>query len=301
MAEQFETVLEGGAFFECPRWHEGRWYVSDFYRYAVYAVDTDGTAEEFFHVEGQPSGIGWLPDGSLIVVSKRERKLFRRGEDGSSSVHADLTELASSDLNDMVVSSTGHAYVGEFGFDTMIPEDPAYAGLFRVGPDGSVSREFDDLRFPNGSVITPDGKTLIVGESMASRYTAFDIAEDGTLANSRVWAQIKPSPPFEPPTAELFANLGMAIDGCCLDAENHIWAADAFGARLIRVAPGGKIVDELAAPADTGFIACALGGTDRRTLLIAAGPLEWNEAVRSKTRDGVLLSTQVEVPGAGLP
>lgn len=297
----FKTVLEGGAFFECPRWHEGRWYVSDFYRYAVYAVDPDGSAEEHFHVDGQPSGIGWLPDGSLIAVSKQQRKIFRRDADGGSSVHADLSDLATTDLNDMVVSSTGDAYVGEFGFDTMTQEDPAPAGLFRVAPDGTAKKEFDDLRFPNGSVITPDGKTLIVGESVAARYRAYDITADGSLANPRVWAQMAPSPPFEPPTAELFANLAMAVDGCCLDAEGHIWAADAFGGRLIRIAPGGEIVEELPAPAETGFIACALGGEDRRTMLIAAGPLEWNESVRSKTRDGVLLSTTVEVPGAGLP
>lgn len=301
MGERFETLLEGGAFFECPRWHEGRWYVSDFYRYAVYAVDQDGGSEEHFHVEGQPSGIGWLPDGSLIAVSKRERKIFKRGQDGGSSVHADLSDLVDSDLNDMVVSAEGHAYVGEFGFDTMTAEDPVYACLFRVTPDGAVYREADDLAFPNGSVIAPDGKTLIVGESVACRYSAFDIAPDGSLSNKRIWAQIAPAPPFEGPGAEFLGSLPLAVDGCCLDSEGHIWAADAFGGRLIRVAPGGEIVAEIAAPPETGFIACALGGEDRRTLMIAAGPLEWNESVRSKTRDGTLLTTRVEVPGAGLP
>jgi sugar lactone lactonase YvrE len=248
----------------------------------------------------QPSGLGWLPDGSLLVVSKCETRILRRSPDGHVTVHADLSDVAHTHLNDMVVSATGHAYVGEFGFDTMVPEDPAYAGLYRVAPDGTVTKEADDLGVPNGSVITPDGKTLIVGESIACRYRAFDIAEDGSLSNPRVWGQIAPAPAFTA-GAEFLASLPLAVDGCALDAEGHIWAADAFGGRMLRVAEGGTVVDEIAAPEGTGFIACALGGEDRRTLLIAAGPLEWNEAIRSRTRDSVLIATQVDVPGAGLP
>jgi sugar lactone lactonase YvrE len=297
---QFVTFVQGGSFFECPRWHDGRWYVSDFYRHMVLEISVDGQETPHLELGDQPSGLGWLPDGSLLVVSKNERRILRRAQSGEITTHADLSDDVHTPLNDMVVSASGHAYVGEFGFDTMVPEDPAYAGLYHVAPDGTVTKEADDLGFPNGSVITPDGKTLIVGESIACRYRAFDIGDDGSLSNARVWGQIAPAPPFTS-GAQFLASLPMAVDGCALDAEGHIWVADAFGARLMRVAPGGAIVEEVAAPEGMGFIACALGGEGRRTLLIAAGPLEWNEAIRSQTRDSVLLTMQVDVPGAGLP
>jgi sugar lactone lactonase YvrE len=300
LAGGFTTFVTGGSFFECPRWHDGRWYVSDFYRHTVFAIEPDGAVSPVVELDDQPSGLGWMPDGSMLIVSKNRRRILRRSPTGEVELHADLGHLGDTPLNDMVVGPTGHAYVGEFGFDSMVPEDPAYAGLFRVAPDGAVTKEADDLGFPNGSVITPDGRTLIVGETISCRYRAFDIADDGSLSNSRVWAQIAPSPPFTS-GAEFLGGLPLAVDGCALDADGHIWAADAFGARMLRIAPGGEIVRELPAPEGMGFIACALGGDDRRTLLIAAGPLEWNEAIRSRTRDSVLLTIPVEAAGIGLP
>ncbi len=300
MAEhELETLLEGGAFFEGPRWQAGRWWVSDFYRHVVLTVEPDGRAEEVMTVEEQPSGLGWMPDGSLLVVSMRDRRVLRRDEDGAVSVHADIAELCGGHANDMVVDQDGRAYVGNFGFDLMGGADPRETTLVRVDPDGSASVAADGLRFPNGSVITPDGLTLIVGETAAARYTAFTIADDGSLTDRRVWAQIAPSPELGP-LAETLPQLGFAPDGCALDREGHIWSADALGGRCARIAPGGDIVEEIRAPEGFGFFACMLGGDDGRTLLLCAAP-DFAEHNRAGTREARLMTTHVEIPHAGLP
>jgi sugar lactone lactonase YvrE len=212
---------------------------------------------------------------------------------------ADLSAHCGGHANDMVVDGRGHAYVGNFGFDLMSGGDPCTATLVRVDPDGSVAIAAEDVCFPNGSVVTPDGSTLIVGETLACRYTAWSIAADGTLSDRRVWAQIAPSPPLGP-FAEMLPLVTVAPDGCCIDAEEHIWAADAVGARAIRVAPGGAIVDEVRAPEGLGIFACMLGGADGRTLLLAAAP-DYFEHMRREAREAMLLTTAVDVPHAGLP
>ena len=296
---RLRTLLEGGAFFESPRWHDGRWWVSDFYRHLVVAVDADGRTEEILTVEGQPSGLGWMPDGSLLVVSMRDRRILRWSGDGNASVHADVAAHCDGHLNDMVVDGHGRAYAGNFGFDLMAGADPAPAALVRVAPDGTASVAAEDLLFPNGSVITPDGRTLIVGETAGARYTAFTIQADGSLADRRIWAQVAPTPEFTT-FAETLARLRFGPDGCALDAEGHIWAADEVGARCVRLAPGGEIVDEIAAPEGLDCFACMLGGADGRTLLMCAAP-DFFEHNRMAAREGVLLTTTVDVPHAGLP
>src|SRR3954447_2171016 len=158
---ELTPLVEGGHFFEGPRWRDGRWYVSDFYRYAVFTVDGDGREEEVLRVEGQPSGLGWLPDGSLLAVSMRDHRLVKRSPGGEVSVHADLSEHCGGHLNDIVVDGQGRAYVGNFGFDLMAGADAAETVLVRVDADGSVTVAADGLRFPNGTLITPDGATLL--------------------------------------------------------------------------------------------------------------------------------------------
>ncbi len=293
------TLLEGGAFFESPRWHDGRWWVSDFYRHLVLAVSTSGEAREVLEVEGQPSGLGWLPDGSMLVVSMRDHRVLRWSADAGVRVHADVSEYCGGHLNDMVVATDGRAYAGNFGFDLMAGGDPAGANLIRIDPDGTASVAAEDLLFPNGSVITPDGSTLIVGETAGARYTAFTINDDGSLSDRRVWAQVAPTPEFTT-LAETLGQLQFGPDGCGLDAEGHIWCADEVNARCVRIAPGGAIVDEIAAPDGLNCFACMLGGDDGRTLLICAAP-DFAEESRSAAREGVLLTTEVEVPHAGLP
>lgn len=299
MTRTTDVLVRGGSFFEGPRWHDGRWWVSDFYRHAVLAVSPDGREEQVMEVPGQPSGLGWLPDGSLLVVSMRDHRLLRRSPSGEVSEVADLSAHCGGHANDMVVDGRGHAYVGNFGFDLMGGGDPRTATLVRVDPDGSVAVAAEDVAFPNGSVVTPDGSTLIVGETLGCRYTAWSIAADGTLSDRRVWAQIAPSPPYGA-FAEMLPLLVVAPDGCCLDADGHIWAADAVGARAIRVAPGGAIVDEVRAPEGLGVFACMLGGADGRTLMLCSAP-DYFEHARREAREAVLLTTTVDVPHAGLP
>jgi sugar lactone lactonase YvrE len=296
---ELKALLDGGAFFEGPRWHDGRWWVSDFYRQLVLTVDSDGGTEEVMTVEQQPSGLGWMPDGSLLVVSMRDHRLLRRSDGGEVTVHAELAEYCGGHLNDMVVDGQGRAYVGNFGFDLMAGADPAPAALVRVDADGSATVAAEDMLFPNGSVITPDGRTLIVGETAGARYTAFTIAADGSLTDRRVWAQVAPTPELGP-LAETMPQLQFAPDGCALDAEEHIWAADAVGARCCRVSPGGGIVEEIRAPEGLGIFACMLGGEDGRTLLLCTAP-DFAEANRSQAREAVLFTTSVGVPHAGLP
>ena len=295
-----DTLLTGGAFFEGPRWHDGRWWVSDFYREAVFTVDTSGREELVLSVPGQPSGMGWLPDGSLLVVSMRDHRLLRRSEDGTVEEVADVSEHCGGPLNDMVVDGTGRAWVGNFGFDLMGGGEPALANLIRVDPDGTAAVAATDLMFPNGSVVTPDGSTLIVGETAGCRYTTWTIGDDGTLSDRRVWAQLAPSPPVGLPLAEVLPLMTVAPDGCCLDAEGHIWSADEAGHRCIRIAEGGEIVDEIPAPDGLHVFACMLGGDDGRTLLMCVAP-DFFEGNRRAAREARLLTTTVDVPGAGWP
>ena len=293
-----ETLLEGGAFFESPRWHDGRWWVSDFYRHRVLTADADGREQGVLEVEGQPSGLGWMPDGSLLVVSMRDRRILHW--DGTSvTVHADVAEHCGGHLNDMVVSRDGRAYAGNFGFDLMAFADPAPANLIRVDPDGTASVAAEDMLFPNGSVITPDGRTLIVGETAGARYTAFTIAGDGSLTDRRVWAQVAATPEITT-LEETLGRLTFGPDGCGLDAEQHIWSADEINARCVRLAPGGKIVEEISMPDGLDVFACMLGDDDGRTLLMCAAP-DFHEQSRSAKHEAVLLTERVGVPRAGLP
>lgn len=274
-------LLDGLTFTEGPRWHDGRLWFSDFYTQRVLAVTPEGKAETVLEVPQRPSGLGWLPDGGLLVVSMLDRRLLRV-RDGRAQLHADLSAIATGPCNDMVVDARGRAYVGNFGFDRHRGEPPRAASLARVDPDGTVARAADDLEFPNGSVISPDGRTLVVAETMGHRLTAFDVAADGALSNRRVFAQLD----------------GVFPDGICLDAEGAVWVADARTPRVVRVFEGGRI-ERTIATGDRCAFACMLGGLDRTTLFIctnfASGP-----AVADK-RDGRIEAVAVDVPGAGLP
>lgn len=299
MSRQPQLLVDGGTFFEGPRWRDGRWWVSDFYRHVVETVTPDGDVEQVLEVPGQPSGLGWLPDGSLLAVSMRDLALVRRHPDGEVTTHADLSGVLAHLANDMVVTADGHAYVGSFGFDLMAGEDPSTSRLAHVAPDGTVGVAAEDVAFPNGMVVTPDGSTLIVGETIGCGYTAFTIGPDGSLSDRRTWAQLAPRPTlgsFE----ETLPQVTVAPDGCALDAEGAIWFADAMGARLVRVAEGGEFLEEQPAPGGGGVFACMLGGEDGRTLLACCAP-DFAEDARAASREASLWTLQVDVPGAGLP
>ena len=298
MTRQLATLAEGGTYFECPRWHDGRWWASDFYRHTVFTYDGDGREEPVLEVEGQPSGLGWLPGGDLLVVSMKDRRVLRRAADGTVSrvrrrVGAHHRPPQRPDRRPAGLRLRRQLRLRPHGRG-----EPATAALVRIDPDGSASVAAEDLWFPNGMVITDDG-TLIVAETFAARFTAFTIQPDGALADRRIWAQVQPSPPPGDTEAMLGA-VTFAPDGCTLDAEGHVWAANALAGALCRVAPGGEITEEIAMPDGLGVFACGLGGEDGRTLVACAAP-DFHEEARKAAREAVLLSTTVDVPRAGLP
>jgi sugar lactone lactonase YvrE len=295
---RLETLLEGGTFYECARWHRGRWYVSDFYAHRVLAVDPEGGAEEVMSVQ-QPAGLGFLPDGALLAVSMTGHRVWRRSADGEPELYADLSAISRGEANDMVVHASGRAYVGHYGYDLMTREPPREATLIRVESDGSAHAAAEGLRFPNGSLITPDGGTLIVAETIASRFSAFTIGEDGSLSDGRVWGQVAPTPELDE-LDERYSQVDFAPDGCTLDAEGCIWAGDSLHRRAARIAPGGEILEEIPAPEDRAFYGAMLGGEDGRTLLLCAAP-DWREERPEGELASELYTTRVEVPHAGLP
>ena len=297
MSKNIRVVADGFTYLEGPRWHEGRLWMADFYTHAVYSVLPDGQdLRREVEVPTQPSGLGWLPDGRLLIVSMRDRKMLRREPDGSLVEHADLSAHVGGHPNDMVVDAQGRAYVGEFGFDLMGGAAFKTANLLRVDPDGSVQVVASELYFPNGSVITPDG-TLLVNETFGNRITAFDIGADGSLENRRIWAQFAPTS-TETDVAKMVADAVIGPDGCGLDAEGALWVADAIGGRVVRVREGGEIVDEI--KVDQGVFACMLGGPDGRTLFMCEAP-DFHEEARKAARESRLTAVEVAVGHAGRP
>jgi len=290
-------VIDGYTFLEAPRWHDGRLWLSDFYTRKVIAVTPGGDVEDIASVPQQPSGLGWLPDGTLLVVSMRDRKLLRL--DGGELVeHADLSATTGGHVNDMVVDGRGRAYVGDFGFDLMGGAPFRTSNITRVDPDGTVSVAAEDLLFPNGSVITPDGSTLIVDETFGNRISAFDISSDGSLGPRRDWADFGALPDTDD-VGELIAAAVIGPDGNCIDADGAVWVADAIHHRVVRVAEGAEILEEIST-GDEGVYACMLGGDDGRTLYSCVAP-NFDERERSSTRLGRLVATTVDVPHAGTP
>ena len=294
---EFTTLVSGLSFTECPRWRDGRLHVSDFYTHRVFAFAMDGTAETIAHVPQQPSGLGFLPDGRLLIVSMRDRKILRRETDGSLVTHADVSALAPGFLNDMLVDRDGRAWVGNFGFDLMGGAPARTTVLICVEPDGAANVVADELGFPNGMVLTPDGRTLIVAETTMNRLTAFNVSA-GSLSNRRTWAAFG-DPPAATNADEALGQSAVVPDGICLDAEGHVWVADAAHRRLVRVAERGRIVEELKTNG-LGAFACMLGGDDGRTLFACVAPT-FHEAQASANHQAAILIAKVKVPHAGLP
>ncbi|WP_306580259.1 SMP-30/gluconolactonase/LRE family protein [Pseudomonas sp.] len=294
---KLSVLLDGFTHTEGARWHQGRFWFSDLYTFAVYSINEDGSdLRTEAQVPGCPSGLGWLSDGRLLVVSMHDRRLLRREADGSLVVHAELGPHQEFEPNDMVVDAQGRAWVGNLGFDVMrfAPRRPAR--LVRVDPDGSVNVVSEPLHFPNGSTVI-DGRTLVVAESFGNRMSAFDIQEDGSLSARRDWARFGPVPQEE----DLFKAMGeivVASDGIAsVDAEGAIWVADFTKTRALRVMPGGEIVDEVQT-GDLNCYACALGGADGRTLFLCVTPAEFDPQVRRNNPLSQVLSTRVDVPAA---
>lgn len=277
-----ETLVDGLCFGEGPRWHEGALWLSDMHAQEVLRIDEQGKVSTVVRVENRPSGLGWLPDGQLLVVSMHDRRLLRF--DGEQlHEHADLNPFATFHCNDMVVDGNGRAYVGNFGFDLHTGAKPIPAKLVCVEPDGSARVVADDLMFPNGTVITPDGSRLIIAESFGARLTAFDIAVNGDLSNRRVWAELPK---------------GAVPDGICLDSEGGIWSASPTTCECIRQSEGGEITHRV--EVDQGAFACMLGGADGTTLyVLTADSSDPAECVARRT--GKIEAARAPYPGAGWP
>src|SRR5215211_6386546 len=224
----------------------------------------------------------WVPElQTLLSVSARDRLLLRRESDGSLVTHTDLSSLSDHPWNDIVVDGRGNAYIGNIGFEFAGGEfAPGILAL--VTPDGSARQVADGLAFPNGIVVTSDNSTLIVAESYSNRLTAFDIAAHGSLSNQRVWA-----------------DLGGAPDGICLDAEGAVWYGDVPNKRCVRVREGGEVLQTI--ELDRGCFACMLGGVDRRTLFLVAREWPGPAGMDDETPTGQLLTAPAPAPGAGWP
>jgi sugar lactone lactonase YvrE len=278
-----QILMTGIAFGESPRWHDGRLWLSDWGTQEIVAVDPEGRSEVIARVPSSPFSIDWLRDGRLLIVSGPEGVLLRREPDGSLVTHADLSGLSEHPWNEIVVDGRGNAYIGNIGFDFSGGEfAPGTVAL--LTPDRPARRVADGVAFPNGMAVTPDNSKLILAESYANRLTAFDIAEDGSLSNRRVWADLGDGVP----------------DGICLDAEGAVWYGDVPNRRCVRVREGGEVLQTI--DLDRGCFACMLSGVDRRILFMVAQ--EWGGMVSTadEERTGQLLTASVApAPGAGWP
>ncbi len=277
-------LLAGLVVGESPRWHDSRLWFANWGAQEIVAVDAKGISEVVARVPTTvPFCIDWLPDGRLLVVSGQEARLLRREPDGSLITHADLSALSSGPWNEIVVDSRGNAYVNSICF--RFGEEDFRPGIIAlVTPEGAVRQLASDVAFPNGMVITPDGKTLVVAESFAGRLTAFDIAPDGSLSNRRVWAEV-------------------GGDGICMDAEGAIWCSvvhDGSPAAL-RVREGGEVLDRI--PLELPCFACALGGPDGTTLFMLVADWQGIENMDAlfRSRTGQLLAATAPAPRAGRP
>ena len=278
-----QTLMTGIDFGESPRWHDGRLWFADWGAEELIAVDLDGNSEVIAPVHSFPFCIDWLPDGTLLVVSGRDRSVLRMGTDQSLETYVDLHPLSDKGWNEIVVDGRGNAYVNGGGFDLMAGEPFAPGIVALVTPDGSARQVADGIAFPNGMAVMPDNRTLIVAESYGGRLTAFTIHDDGSLGDRRVWAEFGDAAP----------------DGVCIDATGAVWYADVPHRCCVRVAEGGDVLNRI--ELDRGCFSCALGGDDGRTLFMVTR--EWNGAgaVSSEPLTGQLVTARAPEPGAGWP
>jgi sugar lactone lactonase YvrE len=275
-----QVLLDGLAYVESGRWHEGRLWFAHWGRGEVVAVDMEGSKEVVGH---GPTGLGWsiawLPDGRLLTTGEA---LQCQAPDGSMVRHADLSGVAAHGWNEIVVDGRGNIYVNGAGFDFLGGGAPEPGIIALVTPEGAARQVAGDIQFPNGMVITPDNATLVVSESTAGRLTAFDIGTDGDLSHRRVWAD------------------GIGPDGICLDADGAIWTSTGHH-DCIRVAEGGHVLERI--ELDRSCFSCMLGGPERRTLFLLAaewrGPDQVDEALAART--GQVLVVPAPSPGVGWP
>jgi sugar lactone lactonase YvrE len=281
------VLLEGLAMPESPRWHDGRLWFSNWGAEEIVAVDLDGNSEV---VDRGPEGAGWavnwLPDGRMLVTGD---ELIRLEPDGTRARHADLSHISPYGWSEMTVDGRGNVYLNSLNFDfadfnEVLTSGKALGKIALVRPEGEAREVASEIAFPNGMVVTPDNNTLIVAESFAARLTAFDIAEDGSLSNRRVWAD------------------GVGPDGICLDSDGCIWASSGNMTNdCTRIREGGQILERI--QLDRSCFAAMLGGPDRRTLFMMVAEWRGTEGMEDviKARTGRVLVVDAPAPGVGWP
>lgn len=279
--DRTQTIVEGLAFPEAPRWHQNRLWFTDQHGRAVHALQNSGRLETIARTEDLPGGLCWLPDGTGLVVCMTERRLMRL-ERSALTEYADLSTQASFHCNDMVADRHGRVYVGNFGFDLHGGAPVRPAQIVLIDRDGAIENFASDVVFPNGSVITPDGGTLLVAETFAHCVSAFTLDEHGRMRSRTAWAELGDATP----------------DGICLDAEGALWVASPGTGELIRTIQGGEVTARCAT-VGTPY-ACMLGGSDRRTLFVCTSETD-SPKDAARLRSGRIEQVRVEVPGAGLP
>jgi sugar lactone lactonase YvrE len=278
-----QRLVGGFRFLEGPRWRNGALWVSDMLAGSVFKIDLKGKIELVATVPERPSGLGFLPDGSLVIASMRDRCLIRRDADGSTARYADLSPLVAHEINDMVVDERGYAYVGAFGFAGAAAEAFSKACIVLARPGTNPEIVARDLAFPNGCAVLPAPRRLLVAETFGQRLTVFDIADDGRLHDRRV-----------------FADLGqLSPDGLCVDEEEGVWVAGANTPWFVRVTEGGAITDRVQIEGRQA-VACALGGPDGRTLFCVTVAAEFEYNVPSEAASSQIDVVSVAVPAQGL-
>lgn len=275
-------LADGLRFAEAPRWVADRLWFSDVHAYQLKTVSLDGAVEVIADVPGRPSGLGALTDDRMLMATALDRRLLAVGVDGSVAALTELGDVATGLLNDMVVDGRGRAYVGDTGFNMAAGEPPG-PGRVILWQEGETPRTVaEDVVFPNGCVVTPDGSALIICETMAQRITRFRIGDDGSLSERAVFAELDTPP-----------------DGLCLDAEGAVWAGLPHASEFVRVSPAGQIVERI--PSAFPFaVACALGGPDRKTLFLCSADTDLPRLAKGETT-GRIDTVEVDVPGAGWP
>ena len=275
------TIVAGLSWPETPRWHNDRLYFSDCHNFRVMSVVPGAPAEVVVHVEGRPCGLGIFPDGRLLVASALDQKLWWIAN-GKLELAVDLSQHTTGLLNDMIVDSAGRAWVGDTGFDLAQGGRETPGALFCWTPESGVRRAAENIRFPNGMAVSPDGQTLYLAETFASVVTAFDIAIDGSLDRRRVHVELEGRP-----------------DGMCLDADGAVWVALLWNQEFHRVDRTGKVTHRISFENERA-VSCALGGAERRTLFIGTSEIVDTGAakVRGEGRIKTLLAPS---PGAGIP
>ncbi len=277
------TVLaDNFVFLEGPRWHEGELWIADMWGHKVHRISPAGVVADVIEVPQRPSGLGFMPDGTLLIVSMADRCVYKL-DDGNLVLHADLSSTADADINDMIIDKQGRSYVGNFGYDLLGGADPKDAELVLIEADGSHRVVANELMFPNGMVLMNNESTLVVAETFANRLTAYDRDSNGDLNNRRVFAELGEVTP----------------DGICLDVEGGIWVASFMTGDFIRVVDGGAITDRFSV-GNKAAVACQLGGEDNHTLYCMTFAGEMSDLGTGK-RLACIETVTVDIAGAGSP